>query len=200
LTTKRGDSGSAGMLGEKCVIIEAPNLTTKSDQNKSPTWKMTKNDQNSSKSKNIKIDKNQKSSKVTKTRKCKSEKSDKMEIMKSVKKVSKIDTPPQTPKCHLNGQNWHFVKSEPPGPALFEFQGVPRDPILRPKSTPSFLNVKKWHSFAFYHFVICTFWSFCKLVKLMFQLKVTFFTVMPLRVIRPYSKVTAIGEITQGRI
>jgi len=29
LTTKRGDSGSAGMLGEKCVIIEAPNLTTK---------------------------------------------------------------------------------------------------------------------------------------------------------------------------
>ena len=32
LTTKRGDSGSAGMLGEKCVIIEALNLDTKSDQ------------------------------------------------------------------------------------------------------------------------------------------------------------------------
>jgi len=32
LTTKRGDSGSAGMLGEKRVIIEAPNLDTKSDQ------------------------------------------------------------------------------------------------------------------------------------------------------------------------
>ena len=32
LTTKRGDSGSAGMLGEKCVIIGAPNLVTKSDK------------------------------------------------------------------------------------------------------------------------------------------------------------------------
>jgi len=32
LTTKRGDSGSALMLGEKCVIIEAPNLDTKSDK------------------------------------------------------------------------------------------------------------------------------------------------------------------------
>ena len=32
LTTKRGDSGSAGMPGEKCVIIGAPNLDTKSDQ------------------------------------------------------------------------------------------------------------------------------------------------------------------------
>jgi len=35
LTTKRGDSGSAGMLGEKCVMNQAPNLTTKSDQNQS---------------------------------------------------------------------------------------------------------------------------------------------------------------------
>jgi len=33
LTTKMGDSGSAGMLGEKCVIIEAPNLVTKIDTN-----------------------------------------------------------------------------------------------------------------------------------------------------------------------
>ena len=31
LTTKRGDSGSAGMLGEKCVILEAPKLVTKVD-------------------------------------------------------------------------------------------------------------------------------------------------------------------------
>jgi len=31
LTIKRGDSGSAGMLGEKCVMIEAHNLVTKSD-------------------------------------------------------------------------------------------------------------------------------------------------------------------------
>jgi len=33
LTTKRGDSGSAGLLERKCVIIGAPNLVTKSDQN-----------------------------------------------------------------------------------------------------------------------------------------------------------------------
>jgi len=59
------------------------------------------------------------------------------------KKVSKIDPPSKTPKCHLNGQNRQFVKSEPPGPALFEFQGVPRDPVLRPKSDPPILNGKK---------------------------------------------------------
>ena len=33
LTTKRGDSGSALMLGEKCVIIWAPNLDTKVSKN-----------------------------------------------------------------------------------------------------------------------------------------------------------------------
>jgi len=33
LTTKRGDSGSAGLLGEKCVMIKAPKLVTKSDKN-----------------------------------------------------------------------------------------------------------------------------------------------------------------------
>jgi len=32
LTTKRGDSGSALMLGEKCVMIEAPKTDTKSDK------------------------------------------------------------------------------------------------------------------------------------------------------------------------
>jgi len=32
LTTKRGDSGSAGSLGQKCVMNQAPNLDTKSDQ------------------------------------------------------------------------------------------------------------------------------------------------------------------------
>jgi len=37
LTTKRGDSGSALMLGENSVIIEAPNLDTKIIQNQSPT-------------------------------------------------------------------------------------------------------------------------------------------------------------------
>ena len=121
---------------------------------------MTKNQQKSSKSKNTKIDKNQKSSKVTKSTKSKSSKSDKMEIRKSDKKVSKMHTPPKTPKCHLNDQNRHFVKSEPPGPAFFEFQGVPRDPVLRPKSDPLFLNVKKWRIFMICHFMICTFCQF----------------------------------------
>jgi len=54
LTTKRGDSGSAGLLEEKCVIIEAPNLTTKNDQKHVNTQKMTKKQQKSSKSKNSK--------------------------------------------------------------------------------------------------------------------------------------------------
>ena len=43
LTTKRGDSGSAGLLERKCVMIEAPNLVTKSDQNKCTTRKSDKN-------------------------------------------------------------------------------------------------------------------------------------------------------------
>ena len=37
LTTKRGDSGSAGMLEEKCVINQAPKFDTKITQNWSPT-------------------------------------------------------------------------------------------------------------------------------------------------------------------
>jgi len=49
LTTKRGDSGSACLLGEKCVIIWAHNLDTKIDQNWCQQQKMTKNDQKSGK-------------------------------------------------------------------------------------------------------------------------------------------------------
>jgi len=37
LTTKRGDSGSAGMLEKKCVIIGALKFDTKIDQNTSQT-------------------------------------------------------------------------------------------------------------------------------------------------------------------
>ena len=51
LTTKTGDSGSAGMLGEKCVITEAPNLTTRNDQKASQTQKMTKKSTKSTKQK-----------------------------------------------------------------------------------------------------------------------------------------------------
>jgi len=66
LTTKRGDSGSAGSLGEKCVIIGALNLDTKSDKNQSPTLKMIKNDQKSQNAENGKIDKTQKVTKINK--------------------------------------------------------------------------------------------------------------------------------------
>jgi len=66
-----------------------------------------------------------------------------MKKLKMSKNSEKRGGTPKTPKCHLNGQNRHFVKSEPPGPAFFEFQGVPRDPVLRPKNDPPILNGKK---------------------------------------------------------
>ena len=73
--------------------------------------------------------------------------------------MTKIDTPLKRPKCHLNGQNRHFVNSEPPGPAFFEFQGVPRDPVLRPKLDPPYFCTflmfcdRIFHLFTFYHFM-----------------------------------------------
>jgi len=88
-----------------------------------------------------------------------------------MKKVSKIDPPLKTPKCQINGQNRHFVNSEPPGPAFFEFQGVPRDPVLRPKSTPLFLNGKCDHVFHIYHFyafIIFVFYAFSHFSKVSF--------------------------------
>ena len=57
LTTKRGDSGSAGSLGQKCVMNQAPNLDTKIIQNQSPTLKSDKNHQNQQNMKNDKIKK-----------------------------------------------------------------------------------------------------------------------------------------------
>ena len=78
LTTKRGDSGSAGILERKCVIIEAPNLDTKSDKKWCQQLKMTKNDQKSVKHKNSKKWKIRKSEKVTKSENHKSDKMVKM--------------------------------------------------------------------------------------------------------------------------
>jgi len=98
LTTKRGDSGSAGMLEEKCVINQALNLDTIIDQNSSQTQKMTKIDQNSSKQKNRKITKIRKSEKVTKLENAKTQKSTKPKSEKVTKNDKKV-TPPQ------NGQN-----------------------------------------------------------------------------------------------
>ena len=93
MTTKRGDSGSAGMLGEKCVIIEAPNFNSKSDQKWCQQQKITKNHQKSTKQKNMKNTKIRKTEKVTK---CKNVKSVKVRKLKS-EKVTKNDqnlTPP----------------------------------------------------------------------------------------------------------
>ena len=54
LTTKMGDSGSAGSLGEKCVIIEALKIHSKMIKNSSTTLKMIKNNKKTLKSKNRK--------------------------------------------------------------------------------------------------------------------------------------------------
>jgi len=58
LTTKRGDSGSAGLPEEKCVIIGALNLVTKIDQKSTQQQKSDKNQQKSTKQKKCKIEKN----------------------------------------------------------------------------------------------------------------------------------------------
>jgi len=95
LTTKRGDSGSAGLLERKCVIIGALNLVTKIDTNWCRQQKITKIDQKSQIIKIIKIDKTEKVTKVTKSEKWESEKSDKIKIMKKWQKKWQKLTPPQ---------------------------------------------------------------------------------------------------------
>jgi len=82
LTTKRGDSGSAGLPEEKCVIIWAPKLVTKNDQKLTTTRKSDKNHQNPQ---NTKINKIKKTEKVIKSTKCKIDKSVKSEKHKKWK-------------------------------------------------------------------------------------------------------------------
>jgi len=60
LTTKRGDSGSAGTPGEKCVMIEAPKTDTIFDQKWCQQQKMTKKWQKMTKLKNRQNQENQK--------------------------------------------------------------------------------------------------------------------------------------------
>jgi len=98
LTTKRGDSGSAGLPEKKCVIIGAPNLVTKSDTNWSQTLKMIKKCQKSTKQKKCKNTKIIKTQKVTKHKNTKSSKVRKWKSEKVIKKCEKV-TPSQ------NGQN-----------------------------------------------------------------------------------------------
>jgi len=87
----------------------------------------------------------------------KSEKVIKWKNQNMTKKVSKNEVPQKRAKCHLNGQNRHFAKSEPPGPAFFQSLGVPRDPILRPKmtwggQTENFDHIFWVFTFSFSHF------------------------------------------------
>ena len=149
---------------------------------------MIKKWQKSSKSKNRKKWKTWKSEKMTKSEKCKNTKMRKCENEK-VKKWQKLTPPPKWPKCHLNDQNRHFVKSEPPGPAFFRFQGVPRDPVLRPKMTPPyfwcFLII-----FDVFNFIILVILMILRLQhfgEIAIFGKVTFFDMTQLcNVIRPY--------------
>jgi len=141
--------------------------------------------------------------KVTKSTKSKSSKMTKMEKWKS-EKTSKMSKTPKWPKCQINGTFWHFAKSEPPGWALFRFQGVPRDPILRPKSTCRILNGKKVISIIS-HFTILVilmflhlwyFGVFCVLLKVTFLWWWCFMTAI---VIRPYCNVGVLF-FTQGGV
>jgi len=88
-----GDSGSAGMLGEKCVIIWAPKLDTKIDQKWCQQQKSDKNQQKLTKHQNAENEKNQKSSKVTKSWKWKNIKMLKSENAKSEKNIKKWPPP-----------------------------------------------------------------------------------------------------------
>jgi len=101
LTTKKGDSGSAGLPGEKCVMIEAPNLTTKSDKNWSSTWKTTKKCQKSRKWKSDKIKKMKKVKKWQNAENQNHEKVIKLKSLKNDKKMIKNWPPPKKAKMSL---------------------------------------------------------------------------------------------------
>ena len=80
--------------------------------------------------KNTKNSKNQKIIKTQKSTKCKNQKTEKVKNQKLKSEKSDIFKNTQKwPKCQINGQNRHFVFSEPPGWAIFGFWrlwGVPR--------------------------------------------------------------------------
>jgi len=101
-------------------------------------WKIMKNSekscfaQNRQKVKKWQKSENHKNTKINKMQKVKKSKSDKnRKGEKIIKKSDILKKPQKWPKWQINGQNRHFVISEPPGPAFFGFwgfQGVPRLP------------------------------------------------------------------------
>ena len=101
MTTKRGDSGSAGSLGEKCVIIEAPKSDQKSTQNNVKQEKVTKINQKSRNAENEKINKTEKVKKVSKSENAKVRKMIKLKSMKNDKKMIKNRPPLKKAKMSL---------------------------------------------------------------------------------------------------
>jgi len=118
-------------------------------------------------------------------------------------KMSKKSKTPKTPKCQINGTFWHFAKSEPPGWALFRFQGVPRDPILRPKTGYRILNVKidiyDLHILSFLCFhELCIFTILCFSPICAFSCFAIF---TPFAItIRPYGKFRCRGDSQERRM
>jgi len=138
LTTKRGDSGSAGLPEEKCVIIEAHNLDTKITQKWCQQQKMIKNQQKPE---------NAKSSKIRKSRKCKKwqkrenqnhQKVTKLKSTKNDKKSVKNRPPPKKGKMSLKWPKstlcvfraaWSGVFSIPGGTTGPGFKAEIRPPL-----------------------------------------------------------------------
>jgi len=138
----------------------------------------------------IKNQENRKTGKSEKSKKCKkwqnqkikNHQNQKIRKVKNTKKGQKMTPPPKWPKCQINDQKWHFVKSEPPGPAFFRFQGVPRDPVLRPDLDPPYFSCFLTHfmHFSDFDFVRFTvFWVLVKLINCTFLWKWHFLTLLP---------------------
>jgi len=175
---QKGDSGSAGMLGKKCVIIGALKFDMKITQNWSPTWKMTKNDQKSQLIKNQKKWKIRKSEKVTKLKSSKMTKSENVKHQKSVKIHQKSWKPVLRPKTQKTGV--HAVWQKCPHQMARKTRKVTFPPLsdIPPLFWPIFCFDHFWW-FPFYHFYcfcvfpfscfchffwFCHFWSFCVLI------------------------------------
>jgi len=188
LTTKRGDSGSAGMLGKKCVIIWAPNLDTKSDQKLTQQQKSDKNWQKSTKSKIIKINKTQKTEKVTKSENAKTPKSENQKSEK-VKKTPKNDPPLKMAKMSLKWPKSTLCEIRAAWSGVFSIPGGTTGPGFKAEIRPPlFLHIFD-HFYHFSCFIICAFWCFlsfhkcCKLIKCW---ELLFFNCCYCNVIRPY--------------
>jgi len=95
------------------------------------------------------------------------------------------------------------VKSEPPGPAFFRFQGVPRDPVLRPKSDPPYFwwFLTLFHVLRFHILCILVFFHFHHFDNFDVLLKChIFWHVIIAITIRPYYNAGVFRFYTGGRM